>query len=168
MSLVQQIKNDILASRKASESQKVIRLSTFLAEAEAVGKNKGNRESTDAEVIAVAKKFINNLNEIELRLIERKTNESIAEQADLKLIDSDVEEKIADIMVERGLYEKYIPQQLTEAELRDLIGLLVSKEEVKTPKLMGNIMKYLKTYHDGNYDGKSASELCKQILEGML
>lgn len=64
MTLIEQIKADYLTARKTKDSVKVSLLATLLGEAQMIGKNAGNRETTDSEVIAVVKKFIKNVNEL--------------------------------------------------------------------------------------------------------
>jgi hypothetical protein len=60
MSLIQTIKADQVQARKARSASASI-LTTLIGEAEMIGKNAGDRESTDEEVIAIIKKFIKNL-----------------------------------------------------------------------------------------------------------
>ena len=64
MSLIEKIRVDQLASRKAAFNYPATNklqadlLTTLLGEEVMVGKNAGSRETTDAEVIAIVKKFI--------------------------------------------------------------------------------------------------------------
>ena len=62
MSLIIEIKSAQLAARKARDSFTASSLTTLIGEAEMVGKNAG-REVTDAEVVAVLKKFVKNIDE---------------------------------------------------------------------------------------------------------
>ena len=67
MSLIQDIKSASLVARKARETKKAESLITLYSEASMIGKNDGNRESTDAETIAVIKKFIKNIDETNIK-----------------------------------------------------------------------------------------------------
>ena len=58
MSLLAQLKKDSLLARKAADGVRATLLSTLIAEAEMVGKNAGNRESTDDEVQQTIRKFL--------------------------------------------------------------------------------------------------------------
>ena len=49
--LINQIKSDALEARKARQTNTATLLTTLYSEASMVGKNDGNRESTDAEVL---------------------------------------------------------------------------------------------------------------------
>ena len=60
MSLLAQLKKDSLLARKAADSVRATLLSTLIAEAEMVGKNAGNRESSDDEVQQTIRKFLKN------------------------------------------------------------------------------------------------------------
>jgi uncharacterized protein YqeY len=60
--------------------------------------------------------------------------------------------------VELAVLEDYLPKQLTEANIRNLIA------EIKTmgKTEIGDIMKFFKTNYDGKYDGKLVSQLAKE------
>ena len=64
MTLLSKIRADLFTLRKEGESKNAISLLTTLySEAANVGLNDFKRETTDAEVIAVIKKFIKNIDE---------------------------------------------------------------------------------------------------------
>ena len=60
MSLLTQLKKDSMLARKAVDRVRATLLSTLIGEAEMVGKNAGNRESTDEEVQQMIRKFLKN------------------------------------------------------------------------------------------------------------
>lgn len=133
MSLLEQIKNDQITARKASEKTEASLLTTLIGEASAIGKNAGNRETTDAEVIAVIKKFIKNIDETVTALTDRNQDAS-------------------QFITERNVLERYLPKQLNEAELFKLAASQSSMPE---------FMKFLKENYAGQYDGKLASTVAK-------
>ena len=61
--------------------------------------------------------------------------------------------------------EGYLPQLMSEDELRFAIDRYVTSEGLTTPKDMGKVMGYLKEFYGGQYDGKLASTLTKQLLQ---
>lgn len=61
------------------------------------------------------------------------------------------------------ILERYLPKQLSEVELKNIIINLISANSY-TIKDMGNIMGYLKKEFTGQYDGKIASDITKKIL----
>ena len=108
-------------------------MTTLLGEATAIGKNAGNRETTDDEVVSVIKKFIKNINETVTALVSRNEDAST-------------------YIAEREILERYLPKQLNEAEL---FKLAASQES------MPAFMKFLKENYAGQYDGKLASTVAK-------
>ena len=135
MTLMEQIKQKQLAARK--EGLPVASLyTTLLGEAAMIGKNAGDRETTDAEVVAVVKKFIKNTNET----IEALT--SRGQDAEL-------------FIIERMILEEFLPQQLDEVQLNTIA------QEFKS---MPEFMKALKERYAGQYDGKLASMVAKKVF----
>lgn len=135
MSLIQQIKDQQIEARKTGHVHAAL-LTTLLSEAVNVGKNDGNRETTDTEVIAVVKKFIKNLDETITACTSRGKDTEPFVQEKQKL-------------------ETFLPQQLGEQELMAI---------AKTRSGMPDFMKYLKETHAGQYDGKLASTVAKSVF----
>jgi uncharacterized protein len=136
MSLLEQIKNNQIAARKLGDKTAASLLTTLLGEASAIGKNAGNRETTDDEVVSVIKKFIKNINETVTALVSRNEDAST-------------------YIAEREILERYLPQQLNEAQL---FKLAASQES------MPAFMKFLKENYAGQYDGKLASTVAKSCF----
>ena len=134
MSLMEQIKTRQIAARKAGDPQASL-LTTLLGESAMVGKNAG-RETTDAEVVAVVKKFIKNVDETITALTSRN-------------------QLATEFMVEREILEQFLPQQLTESTLFAV---------AKTQPDMPTFMKHLKENFAGQYDGKLASMIAKKVF----
>ncbi|MDR3502995.1 MAG: GatB/YqeY domain-containing protein [Legionella sp.] len=132
MTLLERIKADSVFARKARNPISSALLTTLYSEASMVGKNNGNRLSTDEEVVAVVKKFIKNTEEI------------------LSIRPS----KVANIEI--GILKEYVPTQLTESELRSIIQIV--KDDGGN---ISAVMKYLKQDYAGRYDSKLASQLAK-------
>jgi uncharacterized protein YqeY len=157
MSLMATIKADQLKARKLKDSEAASILTTLIGEASMPGKNDGNRESTDDEVQAVIKKFHKNCNETFGHLVKSGTH-----------ADSPEAPALLKLQMEIDILEKYMPKQMTDAELTTVIcgivdGLTVDGTE-KSPRMMGEVMKELKANFDGSYDGKMASSLVKAAL----
>lgn len=58
----------------------------------------------------------------------------------------------------------YLPAQLTESELGEVISRAISVVEANSMKDMGKVMARLKETHNGQYDGKMASGIIKSQL----
>lgn len=58
---------------------------------------------------------------------------------------------------ELNILEGYLPKQLSEDNMREIVSLLSVKD-------MGAIMKHFKLNYDGQYDGKILSNIVKESL----
>jgi len=136
------IKMDADKARKAGEKQKAISLITLYSEAKMIGKDDGDRDTTDDEVLGTIQKFIKNINE----LISHPCNEEFKEIA----------------LKEKTLYENYLPEQLTEEELE----IIIKDECDSWPEKLsiGDIMKFLKQDFANQYDSKLASTVARKVL----
>lgn len=146
MSLLEAIKADLTEARKSKNTLASGVLSTLYSEAVMVGKNEGNRETTDVETLGKVKVFIKNIDETLKSLPEGHSQMESMQQ-------------------EKALLQNYLPQQLSENELKAAIWEIGDHYE-KSMKSMGKIMTELKAQHNGAYDGKLASNLVKQFLMG--
>ena len=64
------------------------------------------------------------------------------------------------------ILQAYLPQQLSEAELRAKVDEVVARTGAKGPKDMGAVMKALLPEVQGRAEGKAVSEMVKQRLAG--
>ena len=147
MSLLEKIKADSLTARKAKNTVRATLLVTLYSEAANIGKNDGNRETTDAEVNAVILKFIKGVD---------LTLEALKDSGDIARVEAAQNEKSALL--------EYAMKQLTEAELTSVISDIVATLPEVNQKQMGTVMKSLKASYEGRYDGQLASKLIKQAL----
>lgn len=65
---------------------------------------------------------------------------------------------------ELNIINDYLPTQMTKDVLRETIGNFITKEDLATMKDMSKIMGYLKSNFEGEYDGKLASTIIKELL----
>lgn len=138
MSILEQIRADSLQARKAGDKLKASLLITLLAEVQNVGKNAGNRETTDEETQAVIKKFIKGANQI----LEADASPEAKQKS----------------LIEVDILTSYLPSQLTEADIATIVNAL---------KLSGNypdmksIMQHFKVCYTGRYDGAVVSRMAR-------
>lgn len=151
MSILQEIKQAQLQARKDRNAAHTAALTTLIGEAVAVGKNDGNRETTDAEVVAVIKKFIKNITD---------TIEAV-----MKAPDSS-SPRLVSLYDERRLLQSFLPTQLTDEQLTEAVKSIAAELNATTPKDMGKVMGALKQRYEGQYDGSKASAAVKTILSG--
>ena len=115
------------------------------------------------------------IGEVEGIAKKKAVDDTIIEQIITKFIKGNRETQMhtTDATIARGLFlenqilESFLPQQLTEGELSDAIGKIVEVYH-DTPDMinMGMVMKELKAQYGGQYDGKMASQLVKDQLNG--
>ena len=136
MTLMEQIKTKQITARKAGLTEASL-LTTLLGEAAVIGKNAGNRETTDSEVVAVVKKFVKNIDET-INALTMYNKDATA------------------FLNERGVLEQFLPMQLSEAALIEV---------AKCQSSMPAFMKHLKENFAGKYDGKLASTVAKSVFQ---
>lgn len=71
--------------------------------------------------------------------------------------------KIVGNLNEVAILETYLPKQLTEEQISGLVTALIFQNNY-TIKDMGKIMNELKSKYAGQYDGKLASQIIKDLL----
>ena len=144
MSLLAQLKNDSLLARKAADRVRGTLLSTLIGEAEMVGKNAANRESTDEEVQQTIRKFLKN-NQEALGVIKDEERRAVLEQ-------------------ESAILTAYLPPLASDAEVQTFIAASVATLAERSPKQMGVVMGALKARYGSDFDAKQASTWIKDAL----
>jgi len=143
--LAQQIKADCLTARKARDSFRVGVLTTLLGDVQRIGKDAGNRETTDYETIKVIRKFIKGIDQT------------------LELSDKNIDV----FLKERAILVAYLPDVMPEEDLENAIIIIINdlrndKSNTK-PVVVGTVMRELKASYE-NYDGKMASTIVRAKL----
>jgi uncharacterized protein YqeY len=128
------LRADQLAARKSANTATASLLTTLIGEAAAIGKNAGNRETTDAEVVATVQKFLkNNATIIELGV-----------------------EKLGEVAFntatnEKQILEGYMPKKLSQMQIMaEIAEVKCTVADVK--KLKGAVMAHFKNKFAGQYD----------------
>jgi uncharacterized protein len=143
--LLDKIQAASLEARKAKDAEKASLLTTLLAEAARIGKDDGNRITTDAETSAVVRKFIKGIDE------------------SLPHIKDDAARDRA--LREKAVLVTFMPQMVTGSALVAAVQEIVAGLAEKSPKQMGAVMKALKDRFAGAYDGTEASAVVKVALQ---
>ena len=136
MLLIEKIKSNQISARKARDAFTTTVLTTLLGEAEKIGKDAGNRKTTDEEVVAVVKKFMKNYDEF------------------LKVADEETKRKIE---AEKKILSEYLPAQMSEQQIAEIISALNLKD-------LGSIMKHFNSNFKGQFDGKLVSTVAKNMV----
>lgn len=142
MTLLDRIRHDALAARKAKSPNAAV-LTTLIGEAEtAVKAMKHPRPLSDAEVVAIVRKFTNNI-DATLEALRR----------------AHAPEAQARVLAEKAALAPYLPAQMNTQEMEHFI-----RDAVAQGDDLGRIMARLKAEKAGQYDGKLAASLAKEAL----
>jgi uncharacterized protein YqeY len=145
MSLIQKIESQRLKARKSGNSVENEALTYLLSEAKTIGKNDGNRETEDHEVILLAKKL-----------------KQISEEIKTQVKDQD---RIMEIEKEIEIYSRFIPEDVPEGDLKYVINSIIAEKNISSKNQIGIVMKSLKDMFGASLNGKMASEILKTILK---
>lgn len=145
----QQIDDDLKEAMKAGEKQLVQTLRGLKSAILYVEVAKGSRDIglSDNEVIEVLSK-------------EAKKRE---ESAEMYKQGGDEARHQAE-MVEKAIIEKYLPAQLSEEELEEIVEQEVNKLENPNPQMMGQVIGAVKAKTSGRADGSRIARLVKERL----
>lgn len=139
--MIKRMKKEQLTARKHKDKQKIAVLTALLSEITAIGKNAGNRETTEAEAIAVVKKF------------KKNNMETISVVKD--------EEKLKELRAEGAIYDSFLPKMLSEEDTEKVIdGIL---ENLEKPNI-GSVMGALKKSHVDGLDMATANKIIRKKL----
>jgi uncharacterized protein YqeY len=140
--LIDKLREDLLNARRARTAISTGLLTALVGEAVMVGKNAGNRETNDEEVLATIRKFLKNAEENLVRLVS-------------------IGRPIDETNVEIAILKAYLPQQMSEMQL----AVAIMDLKLANPSInMGQMMKSLKDKYAGLYDSRRASDLVKAAL----
>lgn len=148
MSLATQIQAELTAAMKRRDTttvQTLRLLQTRIKETEVSGATA--RKLTDDEIRAVIARGV------------KERDEAIAAYTDAGRTESAANEQ-----AQRAVLAAYLPPELTDAELTDIIGQAVADGGFSSPKDMGAAMRAVKERVDGRADGRKVAELVKAAL----
>ena len=142
--ILEKIKKQQLQARK-EKSPIAGALTALMSEVSIVGKNNGNRETTDEEAVKVIKKFIKGINE---------TVDLIKDPEKLKLLEMELE-----------IYNSFLPQIMNELETRAAVEKIINALPEKSPKAMGQVMGTISKEYGTLIDRGLASQIVKEMLQ---
>ena len=147
MSLEEKIQADIKAAMKAKDKAalrgiRAIKAAILLAKTDGSG-----NELDSAKEIKLLQKLVK----------QRKDSLEIYEKQNR----NDLAEKEAE---EIAVIERYLPKQLGEAELRDILVKIIDTTGATSMKDMGKVMGLASKQLAGKADGKTISAVVKQLL----
>lgn len=134
------LKADMMKARMAKDSKKQRLLSTVVGDLQSNARVvNGEKVISDQDVQALLKKYMKGIKET---------------------LEYDPANNQA--LYEKEIISGYMPKELSEEEIR----AFVQNEIDKGSGSIGDIMKALKSNYDGQYDGKQASAIVRELLSG--
>ncbi len=143
MTLADTVKHDLTAAMKAGEKDRVGILRFVLSELQ-----KAAKDGQDDELAV-------------LRRERKRRHESAGAFRDAGRDDlADAEE------AEAALIEAYLPAELSDAELREIVRDAVAETGATSPKDMGSVMRVAMEKAGGRADGRRVSAVAREALQG--
>ena len=141
MSVLERVQHDVKSAMKAGERDRVHALRLVANELQRAAKD---GEGDETEVLQRERK----------RRLEAAEAYRDGGRTDL----AEAEER------EAGIIEAYMPEQISEDELRAIVGDVVAATGASSPKEMGQVMAQVMPKVKGRADGKRVSAIVKEQL----
>ena len=140
-SILEQVQSDVKDAMKAKERERVgaLRMIVNALQAE-------EKEGKGDEVAALQRERKRRLDAAEALRDGGRDDQAAAEEAEAKLI------------------EGYLPEQLSDSELDELVAAAIDEAGAPEPKDMGGVMKALMPKVGGRADGKRVSQAVREKL----
>ncbi len=143
MPAIEQIKDDLKDAMRAGEKERVGALRLVLSELQ-----KAAKEGAEDDLTVLRRERKRRLEAAGAYREAGHEDRAEAEEAEAELIGS------------------YLPAELSEAELTDIVRQAVSDSGAQSAKDMGAAMKHAMAVVDGRADGKRVSGLVRAALQG--
>jgi len=150
MSLKEKLQNDLTGAMRARDeirSSTIRMILTSIKNEEVAGKEA--RDLSDAEIITVLSR-------------EAKKRREAAEAFD----QAGAKDRADQERAEGEIIAEYLPAQLSESEIKELIKAAIAETGANSPAQMGLVMKSLQPKTAGKADGGLVSSLVKAALAG--
>jgi uncharacterized protein len=144
MSLLEQVQTDTKDAMRAGDRERVSALRLISNELQKAHKDAAGNQADEVAVLQRERK----------RRLEAAEAYREAARADL----AEGEEREAEII------EAYLPAQMSDEDLRAIVGDVVAESGASSPKEMGKVMSQVMPRVQGRADGKRVSALVKELL----
>jgi uncharacterized protein YqeY len=144
MSLLDQVQNDTKDAMRAGDRERVGALRLISNELQKAHKDASGDQADEVAVLQRERK----------RRLEAAESYREAGRDDLAA----GEEREAELI------EAYLPQQMSDEELRGIVGDVVAESGAVSPKEMGKVMSQVMPRVQGRADGKRVSAVVKELL----
>ena len=150
MALKEKLQNDLTEAMRARDevrSSTIRMVLTAIKNEEVSGKEA--RDLSDAEVITVLSR-------------EAKKRREAAEAFE----QAGAADRAANEKAEGAIIAEYLPAQLSESEIKEMIAAAITESGATGPQQMGQVMKLIQPKIAGRADGGIVSSLVKAALSG--
>ena len=141
MSVLEKLREDTNAAMKAGEKQRVGALRMIVNELQ-----KAEKEGDGDEIAVLQRERKRRLESAEAYREAGRTDLAESEESEAELIAG------------------YLPEQLSDEELRAIVGDVVAETGASSPKEMGQVMSQVMPKVQGRADGKRVSAVVKELL----
>ena len=141
MSVLEKVREDTTAAMKAGEKERVGALRMIVNELQ-----KAEKEGGGDELAVLQRERKRRLESAEAYREAGRTDLAEGEEHEAELIAG------------------YLPEQLSDEELRAIIGDVVAETGASSPKEMGKVMSQVMPKVEGRADGKRVSAVVKELL----
>lgn len=150
MSLEQKVMTDLKAAMLARD-EKSLRALRAIKSAIIIAKTAegSDGEIKEAEEVKMLQKLVKQRKD-SLEIYEKQNREDLAEKE----------------REEISVIERFLPKQLDEKELREIIRKIISETGASSPADMGKVMGAANKQLSGKADGKTISGIVKELLSG--
>lgn len=141
MSILEQVQDDVKTAMKSGERRRVgqLRMIVYALQSE-------EKEGKGDEIAALQRERKRRLDAAEALREGGRTDQADTEEAEATLI------------------EGYLPEQLSDEELSELVASAVEETGASEPKDIGGVMKVLTPKVGGRADGKRVSQAVREKL----
>jgi len=144
--MLEKIRNDLKAAMKAGDKTALSTLRMVLSAIKSKQVEAGE-ELSEADVIAVIEKGVKTRKESIEQFKKGGRDDLVAkEEAELKVL------------------EKYLPQRLSEEEVRSLVDKIIAEEGASNKGDIGKVMKRIMAEYRGQVDGKQVQQIVAEKL----
>ncbi|AEH51967.1 GatB/YqeY domain-containing protein [Pseudothermotoga thermarum] len=148
MNLKEKLSQDLKEAMKAKDEAKVRTVRMLLAAIKNFEVEK-MKSATDEDILQIMAKEIKKRKEsIELYLKGGREDLAKAEEEEIKIIES------------------YMPQQMSEEEIREFAKKIIEELKLSGPKDVGTAMKAIMSQLKGKADGKLVNKIVTELLSG--
>ena len=147
MSLTDQINEDIKAAMKEKNKPKLEALRAIKSQLLLAATEKGAGESSEAVEVKILQKLVKQRRDAADIYIKEKRDDLAAEELEQVTI-----------------IENYLPEQMTEQQIRSEVDAIIKATGASSMKDMGKVMGQANAKMAGKADGKIISQLVKRAL----